>query len=100
MWTASFFLGSFAGPTLSGFLVEHFGFRWSTFFFFLLNVVIFTVDLIELTMNVGRSRTKLIDNFQKCSQSEKKAFSDVKYSKLDQNSTDDLNISKLEKNSN
>ena len=68
MWTSSFFLGNFFGPFVSGFLVERFGFRRSTAFFFVANVAVFVVDLADWTRHCVESRR-----------------SGFKYSKLDPN---------------
>ncbi len=72
MWTASFFLGNFAGPTVAGFLTEHFGFRWASFLFFLINCFVLTVDMVELTLNMLNKNSKYFD-------------SKMQYSKLEQN---------------
>ena len=72
MWTASFFLGNFAGPTVAGFLTEHFGFRWASFLFFLINCFVLAIDLIELALNIMSNNSK---NFDK----------KIQYSKLEQN---------------
>jgi hypothetical protein len=40
MWSASFYLGNFLGPTVAGFLVEAYGFRQSTVVFFSILIVI------------------------------------------------------------
>ena len=72
MWTASFFLGNFAGPTVAGFLTEHFGFRWASFLFFLINCFVLAIDLIELAFNIMSNNSK---NFDK----------KIQYSKLEQN---------------
>jgi MFS family permease len=72
MWTASFFLGNFAGPTVAGFLTERFGFRWASFLFFLINCFVLIVDLIELALNVLYMNSKHFD-------------SKIQYSKLEQN---------------
>ena len=48
MWSSSFYLGSFAGPTFSGILVDNFGFRWTTVLFFTLFCIMTIVDGFEL----------------------------------------------------
>ena len=98
MWTASFFLGNFAGPTVAGFLVERFGFRFTTFIFFLFNVAIFAVDLIDLTVAVRRSKKDSFYNYVNHPELGKNSFSNVKYSKLDHELIDKPEISKLEEN--
>ena len=52
MWTSSFYLGQFIGPTVSGFLVEAYGFEWATVFFFGTYVFISIVDICELAYKV------------------------------------------------
>ena len=99
MWTASFFLGNFAGPTFAGFLVEHYGFRFTTFVFLVLNIVIFAIDLMELTITVRRSKKYSIDNFIQHLKNQKNTFSHVKYSKLDQGSKTEPKFSTLEQHS-
>ena len=71
MFTSSFFLGSFAGPFISGFLVERFGFRRTSAFFLIAYVAVMTLDLAEwfLICVTGRSKDRKWK---------------IKYSKLDQ----------------
>ena len=52
VWTLSFFLGSAVGSTLSGFLVDAYGFQWTTVVFFAIYCVILVVDVLELLFNV------------------------------------------------
>ena len=80
MWTASFFLGNFMGPTVAGILVQHFGFRYSTLFFFVINCSVLLIDFAELVYSIRNSRNhpksnieyKIINNddknghFEKC----------------------------------
>ncbi|XP_077288825.1 MFS-type transporter SLC18B1-like [Arctopsyche grandis] len=73
LWTSTFALGAFIGPTASGFLYDKFGFRNSTLFIFVLHAVAgvlflihllffqrrgdyteLTVDTSDLTMNDGK----------------------------------------------
>ena len=48
MWSASFNLGNFVGPTASGFFVESLGFRTSTMIFFALYIVMGIADTLEM----------------------------------------------------
>ena len=55
MWSASFYLGNFVGPTVSGILVDAWGFKFTTvvlFVIFLLNVI---VDCLELLFETRKS---------------------------------------------
>ena len=52
MWSSSFYLGNFIGPTVAGFLVEAYGFQWATVFFFGAYVFISIVDICELTYKI------------------------------------------------
>ena len=56
MWSASFYIGNFIGPTVSGFLVDAYGFEWTTIVFFSLYAFILLVDICELTYNVRQSK--------------------------------------------
>ena len=51
VWTLSFFLGSAVGSTLSGFLVDAYGFEWTTVVFFAIYCIILVVDVFELLCN-------------------------------------------------
>ena len=56
MWTFSFFSGNFFGPTLSGILVENFGFRSATLYLseaYSANVIL---DSLELCYNIYINR--------------------------------------------
>ena len=57
MWSASFYIGNFIGPTVSGFLVDAYGFEWTTIVFFGLYLFILTVDICELTYNFKKSNS-------------------------------------------
>ena len=48
MWTASLYLGCFAGPTLAGFMVERFNFRTTTILFWASYVVVLVADCLEV----------------------------------------------------
>ena len=56
MWSASFYIGNFIGPTVAGFLVDAYGFEWTTIVFFGLYCFILIVDVCELTFNVRQSK--------------------------------------------
>ena len=56
LWNASFNLGSFVGPTLSGFMVEAVGFRKTTVTFMPVFTVALIGNFIELANNVRHSR--------------------------------------------
>ena len=56
MWSASFYIGNFIGPTVAGFLVEAYGFEWTTIVFFGLYAFILVVDICELTYNWRQSK--------------------------------------------
>ena len=59
MWSASFYIGNFIGPTAAGFLVDAYGFEWTTVVFFSLYVFILLVDIFELSFNVKRNKGEL-----------------------------------------
>ena len=56
MWSTSFYLGNFLGPTIAGFLVDAYGFRSASVVFFSLFVIITFVDLSELFYNIKMKR--------------------------------------------
>ena len=53
VWTLSFFLGNSVGSTLSGFLVDAYGFQWTTVVFFAFYCIMLVVDVFELLFNVN-----------------------------------------------
>ena len=59
MWSASFYIGNFIGPTAAGFLVDAYGFEWTTVVFFSLYVFILLVDIFELSYNVKKTKVDL-----------------------------------------
>ena len=59
MWSASFYIGNFVGPTAAGFLVDAYGFEWTTVVFFSFNCFILLVDIFELTFDVRKSKKAL-----------------------------------------
>ena len=48
MWSSSFYLGNFLGPTVAGIMVENFGFQLTTLIVFSLFIFIIIVDSLEL----------------------------------------------------
>ena len=52
MWSSSFFLGNFLGPTLSGIFVDNYGFRATTLGFFGIFIINIVVGCLELSYNV------------------------------------------------
>jgi len=56
MWSSSFSLGSFVGATVSGFLVEHFGFKATTAGFFVLYCLNTLADVVELAYQIKISK--------------------------------------------
>ncbi|KAJ0181380.1 hypothetical protein K1T71_003465 [Dendrolimus kikuchii] len=48
MWTSTFALGAFIGPTVSGFLLDSIGFRNSTLFVFILHIILMVLVLLFL----------------------------------------------------
>ena len=44
-WSASFYLGNFLGPTIGGVFVDYFGFRPTTFTFFIVYLIMTMLDL-------------------------------------------------------
>ena len=66
MWTASFYLGNFIGPTVSGFLVDAYGFAWTSGVFFGIYGLILIIDTCDLlyTLNntVFNNETKIFSD--------------------------------------
>jgi MFS family permease len=67
MWSTSFYLGNFLGPTIAGFLVDAFGFRSASIVFFAAFLVIIVVDFIELGYNINLSRNKRSAEYEELS---------------------------------
>ena len=56
MWTASFSLGNFLSPTLSGISVDSYGFRTTTVGFFVIFLLNIIVGCLELSYNLSMNR--------------------------------------------
>ncbi len=54
MWTFSFYLGNFVGPTVAGFLVERRGFRWAASAYFGLFMLMVAADLVDIAFKAGK----------------------------------------------
>ena len=52
LWSSSFFLGNFVGPTVSGICVGKFGFRMTTLGFFVVYIMNTIIDCLELSYNM------------------------------------------------
>ncbi len=50
LWTGSFYLGNFLGPTIAGFIVEQRGFRVAAAFFFVLDLVLAASDIVAVAL--------------------------------------------------
>lgn len=50
MWTSTFALGAFIGPTVSGLLFDSVGFRNSTLFIFVLHIFVVSIKIYVLYM--------------------------------------------------
>ena len=64
MWSASFYIGNFIGPTVSGFLVDAYGFEWTTIVFFSLYAFILVTDIFELTFNLWKSKGNIYKGYE------------------------------------
>ena len=86
MWSASFYIGNFIGPTAAGFLVDAYGFERTTVVFFSLYIFILLVDIFELSFNVKKTKEAL--SYDKME----------KQGKLNDNKTNDEKLPLLESN--
>ena len=59
IWTLSFCLGNFVGSTVSGFLVDSYGFEWTTFVCFAMYCILLVVDTWELFFSVKKRIARL-----------------------------------------
>ena len=48
MWTGSFYLGAFVGPTMAGLLMENYGFKFTSMIFSIFFVVSLIFDIREV----------------------------------------------------
>ena len=64
MWSCTFYLGNFLGPTLAGLAVEKYGFRATTIGFFALDSGIILVDLVELYFSFKRSKELKVKGYE------------------------------------
>ena len=58
MWSASFYLAYFIGPTFGGILVEYYGFRYTTNICSALLIVMILIDFFDLKMSIRKSNVK------------------------------------------
>ena len=58
-WLSSFFLGNFVGSTLTGFLVDAYGFSKATILVFTLVIVALTLDVMELILRSKKNQMNL-----------------------------------------
>ena len=65
MWSSSFFLGNFVGPTASGILVDNYGFRFTTVIFFAVYCVNIVVDAFELFYTVRIRRKEEASEYER-----------------------------------
>ena len=49
LWSSSFYLGAFLGPSIAGFLVDAYGFEWTTVIFAILYCVGIVFNVFELS---------------------------------------------------
>ena len=52
LWLSAFHLGSFLGPTISGFVVEAIGFRSTAVTYMVVSLIMFLANLAELGLKV------------------------------------------------
>ena len=60
MWSSSFYLGNFLGPTVGGLLVDAYGFAWTTIVFFFLYCFMIIVNLCELIYAIVVKKERLL----------------------------------------
>ena len=61
LWLSSFHLGSFLGPTISGFVVEVIGFRSTAVTYMVVSIIMFLVNLADLGLGVKTTENDKID---------------------------------------
>ncbi len=64
MWSSSFFLGNFVGPTASGILVDNYGFRMTSLVFFVVYCINIVVDTFELIYTVRIRRNEAYEELK------------------------------------
>ena len=52
MWTSSFYLGNFVGPTFGGVLVDYYGFRTTAVVMFCACCLSVIIDTVELSLKI------------------------------------------------
>ena len=57
MWSSSCYIGNFIGPTVSGFLVDAYGFAWTSVVLFGVYVIILMIDIGELSYILNNCKT-------------------------------------------
>jgi MFS family permease len=64
MWTASFNLGAFLGPTSAGFIVEAWNFRGATVIYFTIYLSVAALDLVQLIYLSRRGRISAEEGYK------------------------------------
>ena len=60
MWSSSFYLGNFLGPTVGGCIVEACGFAWTTVVFFSLYCLMILINSCELVYSISSNKSKVL----------------------------------------
>jgi MFS family permease len=60
MWSSSFYLGLFLGPTVSGFLVDAYGFEWTAVIFSALYCIAIVINTCELAYTFFIQKDKFL----------------------------------------
>ena len=60
MWSSSFYLGNFLGPTIGGFIVEAYGFAWTTIVYFCLYCFMILINSCDLVYGIFVKRNKVL----------------------------------------
>ena len=64
MWSASFYLGNFVGPTVSGIFIDVWGFKYTTLILFVVYLFCLFIDFFELLYNMKKSNSYSTQNNQ------------------------------------
>ena len=56
MWTSSFYLGNFVGPTVGGFLVDYYGFGMAALVMFAACCLSILIDVAELSYSISQNK--------------------------------------------